>query len=100
MDRAALFGLVIGAVVGGAYAWLHLRSLRRAEAAQKAGQPVGVGRQLPGSLARVAMLMLVLVLLATVPDAKVSKWWLTGSLMVCYSVPFFWRMRLMISKKQ
>jgi len=35
----------------------------------------------------------VLGVLVLAPPGTVSKWWLTGSFAVAYSVPLFWRLR-------
>ena len=89
MDRAAILGLVVGAVLGGLYAWGQWRSLRQAQQSTAAG----LAGQLPAALARLGLLVVILAVLVTVPAEVLNKWWLTGALLVCYSVPFFWRLK-------
>ncbi len=100
MGHAALNGAVIGAVIGGGYAWLQLRSLRRTAQAQQAGQPASLGGNAAGAFSRVALLLVaLLVVQLLLPAGQIDKWWLTGALAVSYSVPFFWRLSHMLRRK-
>lgn len=93
MDRAALLGLVIGAGLGGLYAGWQLRSLRRVAQAPPPEQPARLGGQMPAAMARLAFLVVALVLVVTVPVEVIDRRWLTGALLVCYSAPLFWRLK-------
>ena len=100
MDQSAWLGLVVGAMLGGAYAWFQLRSLRRGAQQQPTATVTGLMTQLPAAIARLGFLVIVMVLLLAAPGEKINKWWLTGSLALFYSVPLFWRLRRLIAEKR
>jgi hypothetical protein len=51
----------------------------------------------PGSMARVAFLLMALVAVQILfPSA--DKWWLSGALAVAYGIPFFWQLKDRISQ--
>ena len=53
---------------------------------------MGILRQVPGSMARVAFLLMALVAVQILfPGA--DKWWLSGALAVAYGIPFFWQLK-------
>lgn len=88
MDAPAIIGLVCGVAIGGVYVAWQAWDLRR----QKAASPDG--RVL--ALAPSAALRLVLVAggwWASYQFAGADKWWLTGSLLVTYSLPLVWQVR-------
>ncbi len=92
-------------LIGGVYAALQLAALRKNELRQRETQTVpSVTGMLPGSMTRVAMLLIALVLVQVfVPnDHKTTKfyWCLTISLAVTYSVPFFWKLKDMMSRNK
>ena len=95
---------MLGIVIGGTYAWLQLSALHKNERRQKQGDPIRVGRLVPGSMIRVALLLMALVLAqAVVPsELKTTRfyWSLTISLGLTYSVPFFWRLKNMMSRNK
>ena len=93
MDQAAWMGVLVGALVGSAYAWSQVRSLQRLDAARRRGALPNLTAQLPGALGRLVFVAAVLALVLLAPSEKIHKWWLTGSLAVFYSVPLFWRLR-------
>ena len=90
--HSVLLGIILGMVIGAAFAWLQLLAAQRREMLEKQQQVPTLLRQLPGSGARVAFLLMALILVQIfVPDA--NKWWLSGSLVVCSGVPALWRLR-------
>jgi hypothetical protein len=101
MDQSKWLGLLVGMVIGAGYAWLQLLALRRNELLQQQEKPRGVIAMLPGSMARVALLLLVLVLIQVLDQKQmINRIWLVIGLVVAYSVPFFWRLKQMMSRKR
>ena len=97
MNTSILLGITLGVLIGGAFAWLQLLAARRNELLQKRQQPTGILRQVPGSMARVAFLLMTLVAVQVFfPGA--DKWSLSGALVVAYGIPFFWRLKDRISQ--
>lgn len=92
MDTATVTGLAVGAVIGGAYAWFQLRSLRR--------EGCGWAEKLRVAVARLASLTFLLVVLFVAPPEVINKWWFTGALVICYSVPFVWGLKQFSSRKK
>ena len=95
--------MTLGVVIGGTYAWLQLAALRKNEQRQReAGAPSVIG-MVPGSMLRVAMLLITLVLVQ-VGNQKfqwnIDLFWLTVSLAVAYSIPFFWRLKSLMSRNK
>jgi len=93
----------LGVLFGGLYAALQLSALRKNEQRQQQGEPVRVGGMVPGSMLRVALLLVALVLVQVfVPDEQKTArfyWSLTISLAVTYSVPFLWKLRQILRNK-
>src|SRR5208283_2004547 len=98
MDQSAWLGLGFGMIIGGAYAALQVRSLKRNWVGQQQGQPPQMGRQMLASMVRV--LMFVAALIAVLQYTTADKWWFGGTLAVAYGVPFFWRLRVLMSQKK
>jgi multisubunit Na+/H+ antiporter MnhB subunit len=95
LDRPAVVGLVIGVAIGVVYIALQRAELRRKNAAI---QPRGVWALVPGAVGRLVFLVAAwwLAFQFTVAD----KYWLTGGLVVAYSLPFFWQLKQMIFVKK
>ncbi|HUI06472.1 MAG TPA: hypothetical protein VL486_05650 [Verrucomicrobiae bacterium] len=92
MNSSILLGITLGTLIGGAFAWMQLRAARRNELLQRQQQSPEILRQVPGSLTRVAFLLMALVAVQVFfPQA--DKWCLSGALVVAYGIPFFWRLR-------
>lgn len=100
MDQAAINGLAAGAVLGGAYAWWQLRSLRRQNEARLRGETPSLSRQVVDSVVRIGLLLGVLALVATVPPSRLSRGWLVGAVVLCYTVPIAVKLRQMWSQKR
>jgi len=102
VDQSRLLGVLIGAVIGGAYAWWQLHALACHERVQREqGQAPKVTSMIPGSMTRVAMLLMALVLVQVFDQQKrIDRIWLMVSLAIAYSVPFFWRLWLMYSQRK
>jgi len=97
MNTSILLGIALGIVIGGAFAWMQLLAARRNELLQKQQRPSGILRQVPGSMTRVAFLLMALVAVQVFfPQA--DKWCLSGALVVAYGIPFFWRLKDRISQ--
>ena len=98
MNFSILQGMAVGLILGGAFAWLQLQALHRNELLEKRQELPTLLKQLPGSGGRVAFLLIALVLVQVlVPN--VDKWWLSGSLAVCYGIPFLLRLRHLTPRK-
>jgi hypothetical protein len=98
MDNSSWLGLGLGTVIGGAYAWLHLWSLKRSWVRQQQGQQPNVGRQMFGAMLRV--LAFAAAMFVALQYTSANKWWLGGSLALAYGVPFLWRLRVLTSQKK
>lgn len=100
MDGAAWTGLLVGALVGSAYAWSQAHSLRRLDETRRRGETPSLTAQVPAALGRLVVVAVVLGLMLVAPPEKINKWWLTASLAVSYSVPLFWRLRKSLGKNR
>jgi hypothetical protein len=98
MNYMIFQGIALGALIGGTFAWLQLQALCRNELLQNREELPALLKRLPGSGVRVAFLMLALVLVQVLaPNA--DKWWLSGSLVVSYGLPFLTRLLQLIPQK-
>ncbi len=88
MDRPAFIGLVLGGAIGLVYCGWQLWDLRRQKKAAPTGNPVAMA---PGVALRLVFVALAWWLAFRFTEA--DKWWLTGSLVVTYSLPLVWQMR-------
>ena len=91
MDRPAILGLVLGAAIGVVYIALQRWELRRKNATV---QPKGVVALVPGAMGRLVFLVVAWWLAFKFTDA--DKYWLTGSLVVAYSLPLLWQLKEMV----
>jgi len=72
MNTPAIFGLALGALIGMGFAWLQLQALRRNELLDQQRDIPGWLKQVPGSMGRVAFLLITFVLAQVVcPRANV-----------------------------
>ena len=96
MNTSVGLGLILGLLIGGAFAWLQFQALRRNELLEKQQQLPAFLKQLPRSGVRVAFLLATLVAVQVFFPAA-DKWWLSGTLAVAYGIPFCWRLKDRIS---
>jgi len=94
-DRAALTGLLWGAAIGIIYVAFQRAELRRKNATI---QPKGVRVLVPGAVGRLVFLVVAWWLVFEFTDA--NKYWLTGSLVVAYSLPLLWQLKELIFPKK
>ena len=92
MNMAIYEGIILGAIIGGAFAWLQLQALRRNEILERREQVPTLLRQIPGSASRTAFLLMALVL-AQVLFQKASLACMAGSVAIAYAIPFVARLR-------
>jgi len=95
MNKPAVLGLVLGAVIGGAYIALQWAELRRKDATI---QPRGMWSLVPGAVGRLAFL--VVAWWVAFQFTAADKYWLTGTLAVAYSLPLIWQLKRMLAKKE
>lgn len=86
-------GLLIGAAIGGLFAWLQLQALRRNELLEKQEKLPKLLRQIPGSGGRCALLLVALVL-AQILFPAANLLWMTGGFVISYAIPFLMRLRV------
>ena len=92
MNTPAIFGLALGALIGMGFAWLQLQALRRNELLDQQRDIPGWLKQVPGSMGRVAFLLITFVLAQVVcPRANVV--WMAAGVAIAYAVPFLLRLK-------
>ncbi len=100
IQRAEAVGLAVGVLLGSAYAFLQIRSLRRQDADRREGRLPALGAQFGTAALRLALLVVALLAVVMVPSTQLNRWWLTVSLLVFYSLPLFWQLRRMTASKR
>jgi hypothetical protein len=93
MNTGMYLGIILGVIIGGAFAWLQLLALRRNELLEKREQVPTLLRQIPGSGGRVAFLLIALVL-AQVLFQSASVVWMAAGVAVAYAIPFVMRLKV------
>ncbi|MGA2138315.1 MAG: hypothetical protein ABSH14_05585 [Verrucomicrobiia bacterium] len=93
MNITMYLGIILGVIIGGAFAWLQLLALRRNELLEKREQVPTLLRQIPGSGGRVAFLLIALVL-AQVLFQSASVVWMAAGVAVAYAIPFVMRLKV------
>jgi hypothetical protein len=93
MNTSSFLGIVLGTIIGGAFARLQMLALRRNELLERREQVPTLLRQIPGSGGRVAFLLVALVL-AQVLFQTASLAWMAAAVAVAYAIPFAWRLRV------
>jgi hypothetical protein len=93
MNASIYLGIIVGVVIGGAFAWLQLLALRRNELLEKQEKVPTLLRQIPGSGGRVAFLLMALVL-AQVLFQQASVVWMAAGVAVAYAIPFVMRLKV------
>lgn len=88
METPSILGVVFGVAIGGLYVGWQARDLRRQKQAAPDGKVLALA---PGAMLRLVVTLAALWAVLRFTDA--DKWWLTGSLLVTYSLPLVWQVR-------
>jgi len=92
-----LAGLLSGAVIGLGFGLLQKKARQEHERLEQSGQLKNAWTLMPGSGARVAYLLLALVLAQVVCPllfAEGTQWWVSGGLVAGYAVQLYQQLRL------
>jgi NhaP-type Na+/H+ or K+/H+ antiporter len=101
MDQSEWLGLLVGAVIGTAYAWLQVRAMLRQQRQQQRGEAVNLGAMFGGSILRVALLVVALAAVVVLdPQRRLDRMWLLIGVAAAYSVPIFWRLKHLIQRRK
>jgi ABC-type enterobactin transport system permease subunit len=95
LDRPAIIGIVLGALIGGANAALQIYELRRKN---RTVQPKGVTVLVPGAVGRLMFLVVAWWLAFRFTEA--DKYWLTGALAVTYTMSLLVQLKQLILPKK
>lgn len=95
LDRPAIIGVVCGLLIGATCAALQIRELRQKN--RETGVP-GVGRLVPGALGRLVFTGVAVWVVFKCTEA--NKYWLTGALVVSYTVPLLLQLAKFIFPKK
>ena len=95
MNSPQWLGLALGVVIGGVYVALQRAELRRKDAKV---QPRGVWSLVPGAVGRLTFLVVAWWLAFQFTSA--DKYWLTGAVVVSYSLPLVLELKRMIFPKR
>lgn len=93
MNISMYLGLVLGVIIGAAFAWLQLQALRRNEMLERKEKVPTLLRQIPGSASRCAFLLMSLILAQMLFQSASVVWMATG-VAVAYAIPFVFRLRV------
>ena len=88
MDKPAIIGLASGAAIGLGYVAWQAWDLRRQKKASPEGKVLAMA---PGAALRLVFVAAAWWVAHQFTGA--DKWWLTGSLLVTYSLPLVWQVR-------
>jgi hypothetical protein len=89
-----MLGLILGLAIGAGFAALQWLALQKNERAM----PAKSWSLLPGSAARVALLLGVLVL-AQVFVPQANLWWMTGGVVGAVAVSLLWRVKKLLAAR-
>jgi glucose uptake protein GlcU len=95
LNRAAVLGIVFGALIGAVHTALQIRELRQKN---KTVQPKGVNVLIPGAVGRIVFVVVAWWLAFEFTDA--DKYWLTGALVVTYTAPLLVQLKQLIFPKR
>jgi hypothetical protein len=90
-----LLGLAAGTVIGLGFGWIQNLALQRNERRQQSGGLNNGWMVMPGSMRRVAYLLLALVIVqATCPLLFIdgTQWWVSGGVVAAYGALLFRRL--------
>lgn len=91
----ALAGLFAGAVIGLGFGWVQNLALQRNQKRQQSGSLHSGWAVMPGSMSRVAYLLLALVLvqiLCPLLFVNRSQWWVSAGVVAAYGTLLFRRL--------
>jgi len=91
----ALAGLVAGGVIGLGFGWVQNLALRHNQKRQQRGNLQSGWTVMPGSMSRVAYLLLALVLvqiLCPLLFVNSSQWWVSAGVVAAYGALLFRRL--------
>ncbi len=92
VDASAILGLALGGLIGMVFAWLQLQALWRNELVEQKKEVPGWLRQVPGSMGRVAFLLLAVIMAQVLcPSANVV--WMAAGVAIAYAIPFVLRLK-------
>jgi len=98
-----LTGLLAGGAIGLAFGYLQQAALRRHAQLEQSGQLKSGWSLMPGSGARVAYLLIALVLVQYICPllfAEGTQWWVSGGLVVGYGWLLFKQLRLRMKESR
>src|SRR5437588_9281130 len=90
-------GLLAGGVIGFAFGLVQEKALRRNEQRQQSGNLKNGWMVMPGSMKRVAWLMIALVVVQVVCPLLFrngTQWWVSGGVVAGYGIVLFRRLKL------
>jgi hypothetical protein len=86
MTTADLLGFIVGMIIGLTFGWLQLRARRRNDALiEKQGLP-NLPRRIPGSMVRIALLLIALVIAQIIFQGANIVWMAVG-VAISYAIP-------------
>jgi small-conductance mechanosensitive channel len=88
MNNPAILGVILGSIIGAVYVAWQAWDLRRQKKASPDGKVLAMA---PGAALRLVFLAGAWWLAFQFTAA--DKWWLTGALLVTYSLPLVWQVR-------
>ena len=93
MIASTILGLSVGATIGLAFAWFQLQALHRNELLERQMEVPGWMRQIPGSMGRVAFLLMSLVGAQMCFGSNIDVRWMALGVAVGYALPFIARLK-------
>jgi hypothetical protein len=93
MDASNYLRLILGAIIGGAFAGLQLLAFRRSELSKSPEKTPTHLRHIPDLIGRCAFLLMALMLVQVLfPTANPT--WMSGGFFTAYTIPFLWRLTI------
>jgi hypothetical protein len=93
MDISTILGLIVGATIGFAFAWLQLQALHRNELLERQLDVPRWMQQIPGSMGRVAFLLMTLVGAQVLFGSNADARWMALGVALAYALPFAIRLK-------
>lgn len=92
----SLLGLILGGAIGLGFGLIQNAAHHRNEKRQENGQLASGWAVMPGSMRRVAYLLIALVLVQTIGPAlfaDATQWWISAGVVGGYGALLFWQLR-------